>query len=85
MSEHLTNVAAKDDGRWWGTLSDEANAKGHTPLLVAAHHGRAEMVKMLLQHRADVHKGRSGLTPLKTATDNKHFEVVQLLQSSGRL
>jgi ankyrin repeat protein len=54
---------------------------GWTPLHVAAYQGDAAMVKLLLAHKAvATEKDKSEQTPLDLARENKHAEVVQLLE-----
>lgn len=55
-----------------------------TPLGLAARWGHTEMVKYLLQQRADVNKsGASWATPLAWARKMGHVEVEQILLNSG--
>ena len=55
--------------------------KGITPLEWAARKGHAEVVKVLLDNRADANVSRhvDGVTPLYIAAQNGHTEVVKLL------
>jgi ankyrin repeat protein len=54
---------------------------GHrTPLHLAAHFGRLEVVHVLLQHGADVGtEDGSGRTALQLASDRRHHEIMKLL------
>jgi Ankyrin repeats (3 copies) len=55
--------------------------KGHsTPLHLAAHFGRLEVVHVLLEHGADVGtEDGSGRTALQLASDKGHHEIMKLL------
>lgn len=53
---------------------------GTTPLHLAAEHGHMEVLRILLEHKADKDKSSPhGLTPLRLAALNGHTEVVKLL------
>ena len=53
---------------------------GTTPLHLAAEHGHMEVIRILLEHKADKDKSSPhGLTPLRLAALNGHTEVVKLL------
>ena len=65
-----------------------ANAKwryDQTPLFKAAERGDAEIVQLLLEHKADpnVRDTFYGATPLYWATDKGHTEVVRALVAKG--
>ena len=62
------------------TLEEKAKT-GITPLEWAARNGRTEVVKLLLDNRADVNARRhtGGVTPLYVAAQDGHTEVVKLL------
>lgn len=53
----------------------------HTPLLVAARDGHAEIVRLLLEHGADVNafEDTFGAVPLHKATYNGHQEITRIL------
>ena len=49
-------------------MVDQANTEGRTALWVAAHEGRVEVIKVLLEAGADIsHKANNGHTPLAVA------------------
>ncbi|XP_052831607.1 poly [ADP-ribose] polymerase tankyrase-1 [Octopus bimaculoides] len=55
-----------------------------TPLHLAAGYNRTQIVKLLLQHRADVHaKDKGGLVPLHNACSYGHYEVTEMLLKAG--
>ena len=57
---------------------------GVTALMVAAYHGRLEMVKALLEHRAELNAANSeGLTAAMLADDAGHEEIVRHLVALG--
>jgi|GEM_PF-3521261 len=57
---------------------------GQTPLMLAAMHGKLEMVKLLVENGANVNaKTQEGQTPLNLAQENKHSEVASFLKASG--
>lgn len=58
--------------------------KGETPLNVAALHGQAEVVALLLQHGAEANrKASSGCYPLHLAARNAHLDVARMLLYHG--
>lgn len=58
----------------------ESAPNGETPLNTASLHGQIEVVKLLLQHGADVNlKALSGCYPLHLAARNGHLEVAKHL------
>lgn len=69
-------------------IRQEINQKGHagdTPLVVAAWRGNLQIVKLLVEHGADVNAGREtgGRTPLLEAAGQGHAEVVEFLIAKG--
>ena len=61
------------------TIREEPQ-KGITPIHWASVHGRTEVVKLLLDMKADVNvRDTDGFTPLYIAAQNGHTEVVKLL------
>lgn len=66
-----------------GCDPDLTDARGHTPLFYASGKGEVEIVKLLCDARADVHKECDGRTPLFTACRNGRLDVVRCLLSYG--
>ena len=60
-----------------GTRLDAANRDGSTALMYAALHGQIELVRFLVERRAEVNK--PGWTPLHFAAANGHADVVRFL------
>ena len=61
-----------------------ANSAGYTGLMAAAQRGRADIVKLLLDHKADPNAaGRDGGTALMLAAENNQPEIVKLLLDRG--
>jgi ankyrin repeat protein len=57
------------------------DAKGHTALILAIHHGRLDAVKLLLAHGANPNKPDAhGVTPMSAAYSRGSFEITQALQ-----
>lgn len=57
------------------------NSAGETPLFAACANGRAEMVQLLLEKRADANltKSTDGMSPASAAAAGRHEEVLDLL------
>jgi len=60
------------------------NSAGYSGLMAAAQRGRADIVKLLLDHKADANAaGRDGGTALMLAAENNQPEIVKLLLDRG--
>jgi ankyrin repeat protein len=68
-----------------GADVDVRGKKGGTPLYMAARKGYGEIVKLLIERRADVNAAESTglLTPLILALQNGHEDVAGILLSAG--
>ncbi|TGE00686.1 ankyrin repeat domain-containing protein [Methylobacterium nonmethylotrophicum] len=67
-----------------GLPPDLRNDKGDTLLMLAAYHGHAETVRVLLEHRADPEIANDrGQTPLAAAAFKGAMPVVQALLEGG--
>ncbi len=65
-------------------INDQMNKAGGTALSVASEEGHAGVVKVLIDHGADLEAAeRNGYTPLTRALWRGHKEVMALLQRSG--
>lgn len=63
---------------------NKPNTAGFTGLMVAAERGRLDIVKLLLDHKADPNvAGRDGSTALMLAAENNQPEILKLLISRG--
>lgn len=63
----------------------QRDSRGHSPLDVAAAHGRESVVEFLIRHRADPRASISSsqMTPLHIAAANGHPSVVRILLEYG--
>jgi uncharacterized protein len=60
------------------------NTAGYTALMVASERGRPDIIKLLLDHKADPNAaGRDGTTALMLAAENNQPEIVKLLIGRG--
>ncbi|MEQ2249892.1 KN motif and ankyrin repeat domain [Ilyodon furcidens] len=63
-----------------GDVNARASQAGQTGLMLAVSHGRMDMVRALLAHRADVNvQDDEGSTALMCASEHGHVEIVKLL------
>ncbi len=63
---------------------DATYEHGWTPLIVAAFHGRLDLVQYLLERGAEVNVQASfGWTALMFAADHGHYEIVKTLLEAG--
>lgn len=67
-----------------GADVNAGNNLGLTPLMMAAYHGKNDMVKALVSYGADVHAvDKSGVTAAKLAESAHHAEIVRMLVPAG--
>jgi len=56
---------------------------GATPLFAATQYGRADIVKLLIDAKADVNAAlKSGITPLFIANQQGFMEIIELLEKA---
>jgi ankyrin repeat protein len=61
-----------------------ANTAGYTGLMVASERGRPDIIKLLLDHKADPNvTGRDGTSALMLAAENNQPEIVKMLIARG--
>lgn len=67
-----------------GVPVDLAGATGDTLLMLAAYHGHADTVAMLIRHGADIEAPNvRGQVPIAGATFKGHADVVRVLKDAG--
>ncbi|WQF78663.1 Putative ankyrin repeat-containing domain superfamily [Colletotrichum destructivum] len=67
-----------------GLPANMTNEKGDTLLMLAAYHGHAELVKLLIQHGADPNRlNDRGQSPLAGAVFKKEDAVIEVLLEGG--
>ena len=67
-----------------GAAIDARNGEGETPLLMAARAGNNEVVRLLVEHRADVNAADNlQHTALYYAGERGFTEIVELLLAAG--
>lgn len=67
-----------------GMPANLSDPKGNSLLMLASYHGHAEMVRMLLAHKADPERrNRRGQTPLGGAAFKGDVAIVRLLLDAG--
>jgi ankyrin repeat protein len=65
-------------------LNSREDESGSTPLMEALRYGRVELVRVLLDAGADIHRQKdNGVTPLMMASQTGDIEAVQLLLEAG--
>jgi ankyrin repeat protein len=64
---------------------ETTDVRGHTPLVAACAYGRGDIVKLLLDRKADVHRHitTTRITPLHIAAANGFAEVCSILLEQG--
>ncbi|CAM1503819.1 Fc.00g014100.m01.CDS01 [Cosmosporella sp. VM-42] len=67
-----------------GLPPNMTNEKGDTLLMLAAYHGHADLVKLLIQHGGDPNRlNDRGQSPLAGAVFKKEDEVIEVLLEGG--
>ena len=82
---HRADTDICTDGKMYNLIATPVkNKHGDTPLHHAVSYGDSELVKILLDHGADINaKDNRGQTPLKSARRRKKEEIVKLLLKHG--
>ena len=75
-----------DNGARTEQDSENFNQYATTPLITAAQHGHHQVVKLLIEHEADINFQHpvTGWTALMIASLNGHLDIVRMLVESGR-
>ena len=66
-----------------GAKVDTPNKNGVTPHFMAAQKGHIEVVRFLVDAKADLNTAWNGKTPLANALQKGHGEVAALLHAAG--
>ncbi|KAK1703006.1 ankyrin repeat-containing domain protein [Colletotrichum lupini] len=67
-----------------GLPANMTNEKGDTLLMLAAYHGHADLVKLLIQHGADANRlNDRGQSPLAGAVFKQEDKVIEVLLEGG--
>ncbi|KAJ4326862.1 hypothetical protein N0V84_002688 [Fusarium piperis] len=83
-SARIGDVAVFQQALPAGLPPNLTNDKGDTLIMLAAYHGHADLVQLLIQHGADPNRlNDRGQSPLAGAVFKKEDEVVQVLLDGG--
>ena len=61
----------------------ESEDDGSTPLYYAVYYNNAEIVKLLLAHKADPNVGKTGITPLSISAGEGYLDIAKMLLAAG--